>query len=274
MNRPSRQSACRAGTTIFLRCVTAGFLVLISGTAAHAQTRVRADSLLTTIRNLYEDGSYLSAEVEARRLLDNRTLPDSLRIRAEQYLSFSLVAQAKNAGAIDHFVTILKIDSTYALDSVLTSPKILTVLAEARRQYGIAGPSSALRPQNSQRTAARGVTFRTVVFPGWEQSYHGRTTKGYALIGAGALSLGLTIYCDRERRAAQDEYMAAGTPELAASRYTRYNNFYKAEYYSLGAFIAIYLYSQLDAFFDLPPHLDPAISPSPAGVQVTMHIPL
>jgi hypothetical protein len=259
---------------IIVRCATAGILLLFGGGVVCAQTAARADSLLTIIRDLYEKGSYLSAEVEARRLLDNRSLPDSMRMRAEQYLSFSLVAQAKNAGAIDHFVTILKIDSTFTLDPVLTSPKILAVLAEARKQYGIAGPSLSLPPQNSPRTADRVVTFRTVLFPGWEQSYQGRTTKGYALIGAGALSLGLTLYCDRERRSAQDEYMAAGTPELAATRYTRYNNFHKAEYYSLGAFIAIYLYSQLDAFFDLPPHFAPAVSSSPAVVQVTMHIPL
>jgi hypothetical protein len=273
MNSPLQPRTRAMGPIIIVRCVTAAILLLVGGDVVRAQTAARADSLLTIIRDLYEKGSYLTAEVEARRLLDNHSLPDSMRVRAEQYLSFSLVAQAKNAGAIDHFVTILKIDSTYALDSVLTSPKILAVLAEARRQYGIVGPSSALHPQNSQQTADRGVTFRTVLFPGWEQTYRGRTTKGYALIGAGALSLGLTIYCDRERRTAHDDYIAASTPELAAARYTRYNNFYKAEYYSLGAFIVIYLYSQLDAFFDLPPHLDPAVSSSPAGVQVTMHIP-
>jgi hypothetical protein len=82
------------------------------------------------------------------------------------------------------------------------------------------------------------------------------------------------VYFDRERRTAHEEYLAAGTPDLATSRYTRYNTNYKAEYYSLAAFVAIYVYSQLDAFFDLPPRLDPSVSQSSSEVQVTLHFPL
>ena len=104
--------------------------------------------------------------------------------------------------------------------------------------------------------------------------YQGRPVKGYSLVGAGVLSLGAFVFLDRERRSAQDEYLSASTPELAASKYTRYNNYHKAEYYSLAAFVAIYIYSQFDAFFDLPPHLDPALSQSGSNVQVTLYLPL
>ena len=263
-----------AGQTAFVGAVLICFLSLMAVGTVRAQPTARVDSLLTLIRELYEQGSYLSSEVEARRLLDNRSLPDSLRVHAEQYLAFSLVAQAKNAGAVDHFVTILKMDSTFTLDPVLTSPKILSVFAEARRQYGNPTVSQPSRLQPPQRSPDRGVSFRTVLFAGWEQAYQGRTIKGYTLVGAGVLSLGLTIYFDRERHSAQEEYLAANTPELAASKYTRYNNYHKAEYYSLGAFLAIYIYSQLDAFFDLPPHLDPSISQTGSNTQITMHIPL
>jgi hypothetical protein len=256
--------------SIVLICV----LGLLGTATVHAQSSLRTDSLLTLVRDLYEQGSYLSSEVEARRILDNRSLPDSSRVRAEQYLAFSLVAQAKNAGAVEHFVTILKMDSTFALDPILTSPKILSVFAEARRQFGSLNISESLRVKSPQRSTDHGVTFRTVLFPGWEQAYQGRTIKGYTLIGAGILSLGVTLYCDRERRSAEDEYLAANTPDLAASKYTRYNNFHKAEYYSLGAFLAIYAYSQLDAFLDLPPHLDPSISQTGSSVQLTFHVPL
>ena len=269
-----RKSFSASGQTVFVVSFLIYFLSpLVAGTL-RAQPSARVDSLLALVRELYEQGSYLSSEVEARRLLDNRSLPDSLRIRAEQYLSFSLVAQAKNAGAVDHFVTLLRIDSTFTLDPVLTSPKILSVFGEARKQYGNLKLSEHVPLQRAERLPGHSVTFRTVLFPGWEQAYQGRTVKGYTLLGAGILSLGATLFCDRERRSAQEEYLAAITPELAASRYTRYNNYYKAEYYSLAAFLAIYVYSQFDAFFDLPPHLDPAVSQTSSHVQVTWHIPL
>jgi hypothetical protein len=239
-----------------------------------AQSTARVDSIVALVRGLFEQGSYLSSEVEARRLLENRSLPDSMRVRAEQYLAFSLVAQAKNAGAVDHFIAILRIDSAFVLDPILTSPKILSVFGEARKQYGTLKLSERSSHQPLQRIPDYGVTFRTVLFPGWEQAYQGRPVKGYSLIGAGILALGATIYFDRERRSAKEEYLAASTPELATSRYTRYNNNFKAEYYSLGAFLAFYVYSQFDAFLDLPPHLDPAVSQSNSNVQVTLHFPL
>jgi len=260
-----------AGQTAFVGAVLICFLSLLVAETLRAQPTARVDSLLRLVRELYEQGSYLSSEVEARRLLDNRSLPDSLRVRAEQYLAFSLVAQAKNAGAVDHLVTILRIDSTFTLDPILTSPKILSVFSEARRQFGNMKIPEHNQRQLEQRLPDHSLTFRTILFPGWEQAYQGRTVKGYTLLGAGILSLGATVYFDRERRSAQDEYLAANTPELAASKYTRYNNNHKAEYYSLAAFLAIYVYSQFDAFFDLPPHLDPAVSQSSSNVQITLH---
>jgi hypothetical protein len=263
-----------AGKRAAMSIVLISVLGMLGTATLHAQSSVRIDSLLTLVRDLYEQGSYLSSEVEARRILDNRSLPDTSRVRAEQYLAFSLVAQAKNAGAVEHFVTILKMDSTFSLDPILTSPKILSVFAEARRQFGSLHISDSPRLKSPQGATGYAVTFRTVLFPGWEQAYQGRTIKGYTLIGAGILSLGATLYCDRERRSAEDEYLAANTPDLAASKYTRYNNFHKAEYYSLGAFLAIYVYSQLDAFLDLPPHLDPSISQTGSSVQLTFHVPL
>ena len=279
MNCSTNPSARRkrfspAGQTAFVGAVLICFLSLLVAETLRAQPTARVDSLLRLVRELYEQGSYLSSEVEARRLLDNRSLPDSLRVRAEQYLAFSLVAQAKNAGAADHLVTILRIDSTFTLDPVLTSPKILSVFSEARRQFGNMKIPEHNQRQLEQRLPDHSLTFRTILFPGWEQAYQGRTVKGYTLLGAGILSLGATVYFDRERRSAQEEYLAANTPELAASKYTRYNNNHKAEYYSLAAFLAIYVYSQFDAFFDLPPHLDPAVSQSRSNVQVTLHIPL
>jgi hypothetical protein len=279
MSRSANPYNCPKKFSVVSRTALIGFVLtsalsLLSTEVIHAQPTTRVDSVVALVRELYEQGSYLSSEVEARRLLENRSLPDSTKVKAEQYLAFSLVAQAKNAGAVDHFITILRIDSVFALDPVLTSPKILSVFGEARKQYGTLKTSEHSRYQPVQRLPDHDVTFRTILFPGWEQTYQGRTVKGYTLLGAGILSLGATLYFDRERHSAQDEYLAANTPDLASSRYTRYNNFHKAEYYSLAAFLAIYVYSQFDAFFDLPPHLDPAVSQSNSNVQVTLHFPL
>jgi hypothetical protein len=253
--------------------VLVGLLLLCGTDMMSAQPSANPDSVMTVVRGLYDQGSYLSAEVEARRLLDNRSLSDSIRIRAEQYLAFSLVAQAKNAVAVEHFIEVLKIDSTFALDPVLTSPKILSVFADARRQFATMRGADSEGAGMARYPTDHRVTFRAVVFPGWEQLYQGKTTKGYTLVGAGILALGLTVYLDQERRNAHDTYLAANTPDLAASKYARYNNFHKAEYYSAGAFVVLYIYSQFDAFLDLPPYLDPTLSRRKSSLQLTVHVP-
>ena len=156
-----RRKCIPAGMTAPVGSMMMCLSLLVAVGTLRAQPAVRADSLVALVRGLYEQGSYLSSEVEARRLLDNRSLPDSLKVRAEQYLAFSLVAQAKNAGAVDHFVTILRIDSTFTLDPILTSPKILSVFSEAHRQYGNLKLSERSSLQHVQRMPDHNVTFRT-----------------------------------------------------------------------------------------------------------------
>src|SRR3972149_4979998 len=92
-----------------------------------SQGQQQVDSTLGNIQALYEKGSYLSAEVESRRLLEGRLRRPSFRIAAEQSLAFCLVAQNNNSAAAGHFLAILELDSSYTLDPILTSPKILAV---------------------------------------------------------------------------------------------------------------------------------------------------
>ncbi|MBF8297008.1 MAG: hypothetical protein HW389_3553, partial [Bacteroidetes bacterium] len=184
----------------------------------------QVDSTLAVIQTLYEKGSYLSAEVESRRLLDNRSLRTSSRVAAEEYLAFCLVAQNNNTSAADHFLEILALDSAYVLDPILTSPKILAVFNQAKRQQGAlkrSGEKPRLEPAGSAVNPA-GVSFRTLIFPGWEQLHQGRTTKGYILLGAGVLTLGSTVYFDVKRRDARSQYLGADSPDLASSRYDLY----------------------------------------------------
>jgi hypothetical protein len=228
-------------------------LIPVCFTLASAQGNAQVDSTLKAIQAMYEQGFYLSAELEARRLLEHRAITDRQRLLAEQYIAFALVAQNKNASAAEHFLAALAIDSTFSLDPILTSPKILAVFEEAKRKFK---PRRNIPSQLLTRFSdppQRSVSFRTLLFPGWEQLYQGRQTKGYVLLTAGSLSLLSTLYLDVKRRHARDEYLAAATPIEAAERYDRYNAYYKAEYYAGATFLLVFLYSQFDAFLDLPP---------------------
>ena len=114
------------------------------------------------------------------------------------------------------------------------------------------------------------MSWRSLVFPGWEQVHQGRETHGYVLIGAGAAAAALAIAFEINRSNARSEYLAASTPDQAIARYDRYNRAHKAETYSLFAFAAIYLYSEVDAFINLPHSDAVAIRADAAGLHLAI----
>jgi hypothetical protein len=211
-----------------------------------SQTNNSADSSLSALRSLYDDGKYSNCEFEARRLLERRDLSDSIRILAEQHLAFALVAQEQHDGAVEHFTTILLLTPSFDLDPVLTSPKILTVFNEAKLKYLSRQKRAVAEPRPAASAPASGPAWRTLVFPGWEQLHQGRSTAGISFAAAGTATLTAIVYCDIQRRDKHNSYLAANTSSLAASRYDDYNGYYKTEMYSVFAFVAVYLTSQID----------------------------
>jgi hypothetical protein len=253
-------------------------LFLLSWTAlvcvpARSQDALSADSLLSVIHDLYDSGSFVSAELESRRLLDRPDLNDSSRILAEQYIAFSLIAQGKNGAAGDYFVSILEKDSTYGLDPLMISPKIISVFEDSHRRYEQKKSAATPSVVAPAELPAPGPSFRLLLFPGWDQIHQGRSTKGTVLLAAGAASAGAVVTFDLLRRSARDDYLAAKTLDEATDKYEDYDRYYKAEYYSVAAFVAVYLYSAFDAFFDLPPDLDGKTLPDGSGMQLSLRIP-
>jgi|GEM_PF-1825610 len=235
------------------------FLYFLFPMSSMAQQTHAADSLLAAIKNLYDNGSYLTAEIEARRFLDTNPSSDSVRVQLQKYIAFALVAQGKNDAAVDHFISALEIDSTMNLDPVLTSPKILSVFQIARGRFEAQKTAKQQEYHNQLATQFNvlheSVSYRTILFPGLEQIHQGRNTKGYFLLGLGLIAASSSIAFDILRREAKSSYISADNPQDAVSRYKIYDTYYKAEYYSVASFIFIYIYSELDSFLKLPPNI-------------------
>ncbi|MBP1648387.1 MAG: Tetratricopeptide 2 repeat protein [Bacteroidetes bacterium] len=221
------------------------FFCLLPGPAP-AQTAI--DSTLRMVDSLYTAGSYSLAELEARRMLENDLLSDSLRVAFEQWVAFSLVAQGKTALAKEHFLSILRRTPSHELDPILTSPKILAVFNDARATYLAARTQGIDSSPVKGSVPPEGITFRTIVFPGWEQWYHGRTPIGPILAGAGIATLGSAVTFAFLRSSARQEYLAATTPEDIEAKYDTYNRYSKAESYCFAAFAVVYLLSEIEVF--------------------------
>ena len=241
---------------------------VVCGSTALGQS---ADSTLRAANALYSNGAYESAELAARRLMEQGPMADSIRIQAEQIIAFALVAQGKNDLAREHFEAILQISPSFDLDPVLTSPKILTVFQQAKLRSGVARQTAPGSGAISESSTA-GVTFRAIVFPGWEQYYRGRATAGLVFAGAGVLSLGSAVACEILRARARRDYLSATQPADIASKYDTYNRYYRGEVYSFIAFTAVYVASELDVFLNDSQSVEirPSLRPvSGSGVVLT-----
>ncbi|HEY6952789.1 MAG TPA: hypothetical protein VI758_10300 [Bacteroidota bacterium] len=248
---------------------------LIFTSAAIAQTGSRVDSTLGAIQRLYDNGMFVSSELEARRMLEDKTLSDSVRTTIERQIACSLVAQDKIPSAVDHFLSVLRYDPNFQFDRILTSPKILTAFDEAKSEF--------LSQKRRERDVEAGMnepsrlspSYRTLIFPGWEQLHQERTAVGYAFVSSGVLALGLTVAFDIQRRSAKNDYLSATSSETAQARYGPYNRYYRAETYSAIAFGIVYFASELEVFFN-PQQSFMAIHAerTPLGGRLSVSIPL
>ena len=230
---------------------------LLATALAQSQVSER-DSLLSAAQKLYNDGQYVQAELEARRLAESIPAEDTARIGPEKLIAFSLVALGRSASARDHFLAILKVDPMFDLDPLLTSPKILAAYLDAKSSLSMSQHPAGNQLTSRSDSPMTSPTFRTIVFPGWEQLYQGRTTSGYVFAGSGVVTLGTGIALDFLRASARKDYLAARASADIQSSYDTYNRYYKTEKYFFIAFGLVYLASEIDVF---TPH-------SPVDVQL------
>jgi hypothetical protein len=93
------------------------------------------------------------------------------------------------------------------------------------------------------------ITYRAIVFPGWEQIHAGRTTTGSLFLGAGFVTLGAGITFEFLRSSARQKYLASTNPPDIRSHYDLYNRYYKAEIASFAAFaVCLCIASEIEIF--------------------------
>lgn len=222
------------------------FLFVITLCVMLSAQNGNAPSSLNDIEILYNGGQYLSAELEARRMFEQAELNDSTKVQLEKWIAFALIAQGKSSLAKERFVALLNIDGTFELDPVLTSPKILSVFNDARVKF--ISQKKTKTVDSTQQSVQYSVSYRTIVFPGWEQLYQGRTTSGYLYGAAGIISLSSGIVFEILRSDARKKYLSAVTLSEISTKYDSYNSYRKAEIFSFAAFALVYVVSEIDVF--------------------------
>jgi hypothetical protein len=247
-------------------------IVLCCTICMHGPLRAQTDSVRTALQTVelkYNSGAYLSAEIEARRLLERTSLGDSSIVTLHKYIAFSLIAQGKPDIAREHFKSILALDPEFSLDPVYTSPKILVVFHETKQSF--LSTRKILKDDYTPplKNSPPSITYRAIIFPGWEQMHAGRTTIGSLFLGAGFVALGAGITFEFLRSSARQKYLDSTDPLDIRSHYDLYNRYYRAEIASFAALAIIYGASEIEIFaFDHSSSV--SLQPSVSSVRGTV----
>jgi len=198
----------------------------------------------------YEGLRYAEGQAKARAALATyaRFTPAQL-VTLHTYLGFIEFALGQLDSAKSQFRAALSLEPKLSLDPVYTSPKIITLFEEVKRESHPRVPSE--RPVEIRYVLLEdkrsGAALRSLLLPGWGQLYKGEKTKGLILLSLAGAALGSLIATHIAQAQAHNDYRAAKAPADIESKYDRYNRLYKARN-ALAVFTgALWLYAYIDA---------------------------
>lgn len=210
-------------------------------------------TLVEKIISAYEGFNYEETDrflEVALREIETFSPPDQIQIY--KYAAFRRFQQGESFQTEEYFWKILKIDPTFSLDPLTTSPKILALFQKTKIEFLKDLQQRLAQMEQSVPYNYNPVPWRSLIFPGWEQWHRGYRAKGALWITAGAGCLaGIVQAVIRTGQKKQDYEDAVEGDEIRA-KYAEYNRLYQSQFYWSYAFIAVWLSSHVDALFFSP----------------------
>jgi TM2 domain-containing membrane protein YozV len=225
--------------------------------------QISGDSL-KTLKKQFESFEYQKVINSANKLLAGKdtiskaNLKEIYRMKGISHFSINQDDSAKYS-----FRQILRLDSTYNLDSSKTSPKIVAFFNDIKnnfrkeqieiRKLAAARTDTVYVPQYvrniySEENLKKSIAL-SVIFPGVGHLTRGYTAKGWIFTTLTAATLGSTIYFIYDTNRRHRDYMDQTQASLISSKYKSYNTAFKKRNISIIALAAVWLYTQIDLLF-------------------------
>ncbi|MFQ5905155.1 MAG: hypothetical protein ACE5JA_01140 [bacterium] len=218
-------------------------------------SRAENDSV-SRAEELYSRGEYLL-------IIDyiGSVLSDTLGLDAENRLSLlrilasSYVAVGNVESARTQFKKMLALDPDAQLDPVATSPKILSVFKEAKREYEAEqaarqAPESLSTDLLAARPEGRvwlGPAIKSLIIPGLGQFQNGHQTKGYVFISSEVVSIAGLLVSQVRYEEARKDYAGNRDMSKMDALYNDYNRWYMVRNGFIATSVGICLVSSVDA---------------------------
>lgn len=226
---------------------------------SQATDSLHSENIVKQLARAYNQFDYgKSAELLNTAFNSIDQLSTKNRVQVYKYAAFIAFQNSNTTLAINHFWNLLEIDPNYVLDPVTTSPKLLTLFQKTKIEF--------LQDLNRRLELIQGkksegnVTWRALVFPGWEQWHRGYRTRGILLSSAGLASIGGLIYSAIMTKQKKNKYLNAEQPDVVAKLYDEYNTHYQRQYYFGYTFVALWAISQIDLAFWSHPKISLKVS--------------
>jgi hypothetical protein len=194
--------------------------------------------------------------------LDNNQLIEIYTMKGIAHYSFGEDYDAKES-----FISILNLDSSFTLDPTRTSPKIITFYNEIKDEYikNLSEINSEDKPSQTVRidtvfiprilrdveseNKLKNSLVRSLILPGLGHLYNGNTTKGWILTTLSVASIASTIYFVVDSNQKENEYLQERNRSSIEDKYDSYNISNSLKNFSIGSFVVVWLYSQVDLLF-------------------------
>ena len=219
---------------------------------------------LGTLKQKFENFNYAATISLADSILRyNATLKDSMLIEIYRMKGISEFALQEDQAAMKSFLSILKINNDYQLDSAKTSPKIISFYNGIRQNYLLeyhqrkerVSAEDSLYADKIRKLSEKNMTnlknamMRSFLLPGLGHIYLGQTGKGLVLTTLSTVSISGMIYFIIDSNKKEDDYLNATNPQAIANNFDTYNSSYKLRNAFIISSVVIWLYSQIDLLF-------------------------
>jgi tetratricopeptide (TPR) repeat protein len=223
------------------------------------------------LKNLAEKfGNFNYSEVikEASKLIEDSDrfndsqLIEIYRMQGISYFSLSNEQQARSS-----FTEILKIDSSYELNPINTSPKIISFFDKVRNLYLLNLEQNKEEAKTIikhdtvyvevpvtikdtiDRENIRQALLRSVFIPGTGHLYLHSDFKAWALTTLSVASIAAGIYYIIDTNKKEREYLQETDINNIPGKYNDYNFSYRMRNFAIITYATLWLYSQFDILF-------------------------
>ncbi len=225
---------------------------------------VSAQDSLSVMKKKFDQFKYVDVIAMANKLLLKK-VPFSKADILEIYKlkGISHYSLSEDDAAKKSFIEILRIDTSYTLDSSKISPKIISFYRQVKQNYiqqqkEIEANTvvridtvyvSKIEFDIEHERKLKNAVARSLIIPGLGQLYLESNFKSILLTVLGSASLVSSVYYSIKTEDKEKAYLVETDPDMIQSRYNEYNSSYKKRNISLITFGVLWVYSQLDLLF-------------------------